>query len=175
MAGGRQSKYTKAIGDAICDGVRLGLSFDAAAKAIGIPGSTAHDWYHSNPEFSESVHEAESECEQELLERIRNAIKDGARTVTVKERDGQHGFREETTTITDGVAYAKWMLPRINPQRWSERDRIDQIAQAKFRESIQYLMAVVSDSAKAEISTALLAAGLEVNANSAPAPATAQD
>lgn len=175
MAGGRQSKYTKAIGDAICDGVRLGLSFDASAKAIGIPGSTAHDWYHSNSEFSESVDEAIGECEHALIEKLQKSIKTGGKTTVVKSRDGLHGFEETTTTTDDGTANAKWMLARINPDRWSERAHIAKIVEARTRREvesrIQYLMSVVDDHSKTQISIALMAAGLE-NGAVAIAPST---
>jgi hypothetical protein len=112
------------------------------------------------------VQEAHEECKKSLVDVIYNAATKGTKVETVKVRIGDQSY-EEVSTTTDSasrVKYAQWLLPRIDPENWSERAAVERIAQAKFREAIQYLMSAVDDHAKAQISTALMAAGFEANA-----------
>lgn len=174
------STYTKAIADAICDGIRMGLSFEASCKSIRIAGTTARGWLERYTEFSESVDEATGECEHALLEKISKSVRSGCKTTVEKVRteNGSVVFEETTTTTDDGVASAKWLLCRINPERWSERAAIAKMVEDKARREVEsrilYLMGCVSDSAKTEIATALMAAGFEVSAAAIAAPAEAQ-
>jgi hypothetical protein len=172
MPGGRPSKFNNEIAEMIVQRVREGLSFSSACQSIGIHLDTGSGWRQQFSEFSEAVYRAERESEAELLGVVRKAAI-GHDTKTTKyivsDKDGER--IEETTSFKYSPSYAQWILARRFPEQWSEQRRIEQLAQAKFRESIQYLMAVVSDSAKAEISTALLAAGLEVSAIGNPAQA----
>jgi hypothetical protein len=169
---GRPSTYTTAAGDAICDGIRMGLSFDSAARSIGIAKSTAQGWLDRFPTFSANVDEAIGECEQALLEKIANSVRTGCKTTVTKSREAeQGGFEEITITVDDGVPSAKWLLPRINPERWSERAAIAKMVEDKSRREVEakilYLMGCVSDSAKTEIANALMATGFEVSAANA--------
>jgi hypothetical protein len=176
MAVGRPSKYSQERAEKIVHRVREGLSFTSACQSIGVPKQTGSDWRDEFPDFSDAVAVAERESEMELLGVVRKAAIGHETTTTkytVSDRNGE--TIEETTKFQYSPGYATWILARRFPDQWSEQRRIDQLAQAKFRESIQYLMAVVSDSAKAEISTALLAAGLEASAAGEAVSATGQD
>jgi hypothetical protein len=179
MPAGRPTDYTEDKAKGICDGIRMGLSFTKAARSIGVDEATATGWMERFPGFAGSVEEAKAECEFALVEKISKAAQSGSKTVTRKVRSGAFGFEETTTTTDDGTKYAQWMLPRINPDRWSEKAHVAKIVEAKVRqgnqEFIQYLMSVVSDSAKVEISNALLAAGFEVSAIAGTLPDSAQD
>jgi hypothetical protein len=175
----RISKYSLAISELICDGVRLGLSFSAACESVGVAKQRGSEWREFYPEFSDAVDEAAGECEHALIEKLQKSIRSGAKTTVVKVRDGQHGFEETTTTTDDGTANAKWMLSRINPDRWSERAAIAKMVENRTRREvesrIQYLMSVVDDNCKTQIATALMAAGFEVSAAATPSLAEAKN
>ena len=172
MALGRPTKYTQERAEVIVQRVREGLSFTSACVSTGVTGECGGEWRRRYSDFSEAVATAEKESERELLGVLRKAaIGHEAKTTkyTVSDKDGEK--IEETTKYEYSPDYAKWILARRFPEEWSDRSRIQQLAQAKFRESIQYLMVAVSDSAKVEISNALLAAGFETGVDAAATPA----
>ena len=174
MAVGRPTKYTQERAEVIVQRVREGLSFTSACESTGVARATGSDWRETYPDFSNAVTIAEKESERELLGVLRKAaIGHESKTTkyTISDKDGEKV--EETTKYEYSPDYAKWILARRFPDEWSDRSRIQQLAQAKFRESIQYLMVTVSDSAKVEISSALLAAGFEASFAATPSPAEA--
>jgi hypothetical protein len=174
MAVGRPSKFSQERAETIVQRVREGLSFSSACQSIGVPKQTGSDWREEFPDFSDAIAVAEKESEMELLGVLRKAaIGHDATTYkhTISDKDGEK--IEETTKYQYSPGYAAWILSRRFPEQWSEQRRVEQLAQAKFRESIQYLMVVVSDSAKVEISSALLAAGFETGLTAAPSPTEA--
>lgn len=171
MATGRPTKYSQERAETIVQRVREGLSFSSACQSVGAPKQTGSDWKRDYPDFADAVAIAEKESEMELLGVLRKAAI-GGEHVTTKHVVGDKGESiEEVRKFVNSPGYAAWILARRFPEEWSESRRIEQLAQTKFRESIQYLMAVVSDSAKTEISTALLAAGFEASATGTATPA----
>jgi hypothetical protein len=174
MAGGRPTKYTQERAEVIVQRVREGLSFSSACESTGVGRECGSNWRKQYLDFSDAVTIAEKESERELLGVLRKAaIGHESKTTkyTISDKDGEKV--EETTKYEYSPDYAKWILARRFPDEWSDRSRIQQLAQAKFRESIQYLMAAVSDSAKVEISSALLAAGFEAGVDATATPAQA--
>lgn len=171
MALGRPTKYSQERAETIVQRVREGLSFSSACQSVGVHKDTGSGWRQENSDFSDSVSRAEKESEHELLGVLRSAAI-GVESITVKHTvsDKNGESIEETTKTIRSPGYAAWILARRFPEEWSEQRRIEQLAQIKFRESIQYLMAVVSDSAKTEISTALLAVGFEASAGATTTP-----
>lgn len=113
------------------------------------------------------MQEAEEKQKQALVNTIYRAAIEGTRVESTKTRIGDSNFEEITTTIDSGAKarYAMWMLPRIDPENWSEQAKIDRLVQSQVREWMGYLMETLSDSAKSEVATKLLAAGFEVNAS----------
>lgn len=171
MPTGRPSKYTQERAGMIVQRVREGLSFSSACESTGVHKDTGSDWRERYPDFSDAVARAEKESEMELLGVLRKAAIGHDVTTYKHTVSDKHGETiEETTKYQYSPNYAAWILARRFPDQWSESRRIDQLAQAKFRDSIVYLMGVVSDSAKVEISNALLAAGFEVSADTTASP-----
>jgi hypothetical protein len=173
------SRYNYELAETIVQKVREGLSFSSACELCSVPKQTGSDWRRQYPDFSDAVQRAERESEAELLSVVRKGAigyetKSTKQTLTDKGDGTIEEKVEETTSRKFSPSYAQWILARRFPEQWSEQRVIEQLAQAKFRESIQYLMTVVSDSAKSEISTALIAAGLEISANGAAVPTTTE-
>lgn len=171
MAAGRPTKYTQERAETIVQRVREGLSFCSACQSVGVHKDTGSGWRQEYSDFSDAVAIAEKESEMELLGVVRKAAIGHDSTTykhTISDKNGE--TIEETTKFQYSPGYATWILARRFPDEWSDRNRIQQLAQAKFRESIQYLMVAVSDSAKVEISNALLAAGFETGVDATATP-----
>jgi hypothetical protein len=165
------SKYNENIARKICDRIRKGQSFTSACISEGVEEMTGRRWKEAHPSFGRSVKEAQEKCKQALVDVLYNAATQGTKVETTKTRIGDVSFEEISTTIDTAskAKYAQWMLPRIDPENWSEQAKIEKMVQAEVREWMRYLMETLSDSAKSEVATKLLAAGFEVNADIATA------
>lgn len=59
--GGRRSKYTPEVVQALCEAITLGLSQKRACEACGVSTETFRTWMHSRPEFFVATKKAEGE------------------------------------------------------------------------------------------------------------------
>jgi hypothetical protein len=147
-----KTTYTPAIGKEICKAMAQGRSFHGACRLAGIPSSTADKWLKAHVELREAAQKVQDDAEAVLIKQIQKAAKSGTKSVTVKVRDGEGGYTETTTTTTSGEKYALWMLPRLNPERWSNERQIEIAAQAKHRECLSFILKHVDDHSKRAIS-----------------------
>jgi hypothetical protein len=150
-----KTTYTEAIGKEICKAMAQGRSFHGACRLAGIPSSTADKWLKAHVELREAAQKVQDDAELALIKRIQKAAKSGTKTVRVKVREGEGGYTETTTTTTSGEKYALWMLPRLNPERWSNERQIEIAATAKHRECLAYIFKNVDDRSKTAIATLL--------------------
>ena len=57
--------------------------------------------------------------------------------------------------------YAAWILARRFPERWSERTRLQQIAEKEARGAVSWLMKMVSEESRADIARVVSGTRLE--------------
>ena len=165
------SLYNDSIAKRICDRISNGDSFTGACVLEGIGEATGRLWKSEHDAFLRAVQEAQERRKSTLIKALYSGIdKDAAIEVTTVRTGENVGYEEYKTTVDHGakVRYAMWALPRIDPENWSDKAQVEKLAQAKFRESIQYLMSCVDDNCKTQIANALMAAGLEVGATASP-------
>ena len=74
---GRPSSYTPAVVARICEGIRLGLTYDLAAQYGGIAGGTFFRWQAQYREFREAVQEANAHAAAVNMARINKEAQDG--------------------------------------------------------------------------------------------------
>jgi transposase len=77
----RPSKLSPEVEKAVCDNIRLGLTYRASAEAAGI-GYDAFNRWMNDPrprfrKFNESVEKANGEARKILMTRIQQSAKDG--------------------------------------------------------------------------------------------------
>ena len=100
---GRRSKLTPEVQEKICEYVRLGATYEVAARAAGIDESTFYRWKALGEkarsgkyrEFFKALRRAEAEGETHHLEVI----------------------------ASEGPTGSKWILARRHPERWGDRMR----------------------------------------------------
>lgn len=77
-AAGRPTKRTPSAQERILAAIRLGATYELAAKAGGITYDTFAEWRKNIPEFSEAVNTAEADACQKWLKQIDSAASKGA-------------------------------------------------------------------------------------------------
>jgi transposase len=75
---GRRSKYTPETVKKICDGIRMGATYEHAAAYAGVTYETFNEWRKAKSDFSEAVLLAEGEGALALLGRIQQSAKSGS-------------------------------------------------------------------------------------------------
>jgi hypothetical protein len=109
------SKLDRKTIDAVCDGIRIGMTFEAACKLGGISRRTLELWRAAAP------NSPESETLQYLDSEIEGAIADGQRVLLRRMHDHSTGV----TTNQDGEAVrcigdfnaTKWLLEARHKMR----------------------------------------------------------
>lgn len=101
MARARPTKFTQARVDAICESIKLGATYELAARAAGIHPDTLTEWRKNKPDFSESLKEAEAQGVLVSLAHIQAAAAQG---------------------IWQASA---WILERRFPDDYGKRERMD--------------------------------------------------
>lgn len=140
-----------------------GVSYTTAAQLEGVDDSVASTWLKRHPELKESVQRAQLYQRNQLAEKVQKAAREGAKSTTVKTRFDANGKpieSEQTVTTDDGIKYSQWLLARLDPENYSEKGKIEKLAQKRFSELLQYLLENVSDDARIEIESHLLIAGI---------------
>jgi hypothetical protein len=171
------SKYSENLARKIADRISKGDSFTGACILEGIGEATGREWRNARPAFLRLVQEAKEKRKSKLVAALYQGIEKGSTVEVTTTRIGDTSYEEVKTTIDHGsrARYAMWALPRIDPDNWSEQAKNEKQLQSGIREWLQYLMAAVDDHSKTQIATALMAAGFEAGANTAPTLAEAAD
>lgn len=74
----RPTKRTPTAKERILAAIKLGATYELAAKAGGISYETFNEWRKEFSEFSESVNSAEAAAAQQWLKQIDKAARDGS-------------------------------------------------------------------------------------------------
>lgn len=104
----RPTKLTNEVERAICDAVRDGLTYEAAASIAGIALSTLNDWLKDERpryvQFSEAVQRANSEAMQMLHNRVKDASRKDWRAAAwiLERRFASTYMPQNKTDITSG-------------------------------------------------------------------------
>jgi len=122
MAGGRPTKYNKALVNKITELIHEGESIAAIARMPDMPShNTLHRWLNEHPEFRDSYELARDLREEKMFQDILEISDDGhgdqyetedGRTVTNNEVIARSRLRVDTR---------KWMLARMNPRKYSDK------------------------------------------------------
>lgn len=104
----RPTKLTPEVEKAICDAIRDGLTYQAAAEVSGIAVSTLNEWLKDERprfiQFSEAVRRANAEAKKELLRRIREASRKDWRAAAwiLERRFSDEYMPRSQTDVTSG-------------------------------------------------------------------------
>jgi transposase len=90
---GRPTLYDDARRATVLDALRLGLSYESAAKRAGVVTKTLYSWRAEHPGFAEECERAIGECEEKHVQRIDSAALDDAK-------------------------WSAWFLERRFPRQW---------------------------------------------------------
>jgi hypothetical protein len=138
MPGGRKTKLSPALQQAIITAVRSGVPYVQAALLADLPQATALEWRQRGEgrdpqrpctplyaQFAEALQKAEAQAEVTSLLRIRQAGEGGVvvyeRTVTHPDGRIEH---EVKRTVPQWQSHA-WLLERRWPERYARRLQAD--------------------------------------------------
>jgi hypothetical protein len=140
MPGGRPTKCTKKITQAVVRAIRRGHYQEVAFELAGIPRSTAYDWLARGEAAIAAGDERPSE--QVFIQ-----FSDSVKKATAQSED------ERLKRITEEAQWQShaWYLERKFPERWALSRRIDEAAEKRAAKVIDNLLELVSDDAKREI------------------------
>ena len=152
--GGRPSNLTVERKKTLITNIELGLNLEQACKASGVGYSTFREWMRvaegTHPLRSPKPGSAEHKMYTEFSEEINIAIANSELKLLQK---------IDKQVSTDWRAGA-WILERRFPQRWSNQNRVVQLADEKVASILQNIQWFVSPESYRELVGALNAVGV---------------
>lgn len=126
----RKTKLTAETTAKVVQAIKLGATYELAAKYAGIAESTFYAWMKEHPEFSEAVHAGEGNAAVVWLAKIEQAGADDWRALAWKaeRRFPQHFGRTERVELTgkDGGAvktevsgFVAFVPPKLTADAWT--------------------------------------------------------
>jgi hypothetical protein len=88
----RPTKYTPETVERICEGIRLGLTYELAAGYAGISYATFNDWREKKTQFSKAVAEAEAKGAAVNMARINKEAQEGEWRAAAWIMENRHGY-----------------------------------------------------------------------------------
>ena len=98
---GRPTKYSDETVEKVCEGIRIGLTYELAAGYAGISLETFRQWREKKPAFLAAVSEAEAEGAAESMQHILDARRTDWRSAAwIMEH--RHGYSAKTDLNVNG-------------------------------------------------------------------------
>lgn len=126
----RRTKYTPAVAERICQAIRLGATFDLAAKAGGISHETFRVWRQANAAFSAQVEKAEATAALAWLAMIEQAAKEGIWTAAAWKLERRYPHQYGRQVIEHQVRQLREETARIAAEEGLDADRLWETTQA---------------------------------------------
>ena len=111
---GRPTKLTPKVRDAICEGIRLGMTYKHAAMAAGITERTFYHWVERGKNGDEPY--------AQFLQALSGAEAEGIR----KNLDAIQGASEKDWRA------AAWLLERRHPAEYGRREEVTHAGAVRF-------------------------------------------
>ena len=137
MARGRKTKLTPKVQDKICEYIRLGMTYEIAARVAGICRQTLWDWQARGEkaksgvyrEFFNALEVAEADAELLHVKNLTELALGGRKYREYKHKRNKDGSSERTIitkVLLPDAESSKWILGRRFKQRWgNEADAED--------------------------------------------------
>jgi hypothetical protein len=128
----RPTRLTPEVQEAVCEAIRHGATYQAAAEAAGIAYSTFNEWHKDiRPKyvkFSEAIRRANADAQLDLLAKIGNqADKDWRAAAWILERRFKSDFGAAVDVTTQGEKIKGYAI--FSPDDW-DKDATDSTIQA---------------------------------------------
>lgn len=124
-AGGRPSKYTKKLGDKICQRLAEGESLRGICRDEDMPAATTvHSWVLDNDEFSNQYEKARLMQAHYLFEELVDIADDGKNDWMKKEDPDNPGYLyngEHVQRSRLRVDTRKWFLSKVAPKIYGDK------------------------------------------------------
>lgn len=127
MAGGRPSKYNKAVAAKICALLSQGQSLRTVAKAKGVPSiQTIFTWMQKHPEFLEQYTRAKQESADAMIEEMLDIADDATNDWMEKnDKDGNAiGYQvngEHVNRSRLRIETRKWLASKLKPKKYGDK------------------------------------------------------
>ena len=119
---GRRTKRTPETAKKFCDAIRLGATYDMAARYAGMSDTTFERWRDSDPDFAEQVRDAEGAAVVGWLAKIEKAANDGEWTAAAwkleRRYPHEYGRRVVDSTVNATVTVKGYSV--VSPDDWDK-------------------------------------------------------
>jgi hypothetical protein len=119
---GRRTKRTADTAKRFCDAIRLGATYDLAARYAGMSDSTFERWRESDPDFAEQVRDAEGAAVVGWLAKIEKAANDGEWTAAAwkleRRYPHEYGRRVVDANVSATVTVKGYSV--VSPDDWDK-------------------------------------------------------
>jgi hypothetical protein len=119
---GRRTKRTPETAKKFCDAIRLGATYDLAARYAGMSDSTFERWRESDPDFAEQVRDAEGAAVVGWLAKIEKAANDGEWTAAAwkleRRYPHEYGRRVVDSNVNATVTVKGYSV--VSPDDWDK-------------------------------------------------------
>jgi hypothetical protein len=119
---GRRTKRTADTAKRFCDAIRLGATYDLAARYAGMSDTTFERWRESDPDFAEQVRDAEGAAAVKWLEKIEDAANNGEWTAAAwkleRRYPHEYGRRVVDSNVSATVTVKGYSV--VSPDDWDK-------------------------------------------------------
>lgn len=141
-------KYNKQIIEVLCGYIRDGDSQKLACKKVGIGESTFFDWIHAKPEFAEQIKKAKDDFQATIVGKLEASLWKRAigyevtetETEYTSDKEGKPRIKSQKTKtkhIQPDVGALVFALTNVAPDKWVNRQRVDNTILTKEKEEEQ--------------------------------------
>ncbi|MBA4220177.1 MAG: terminase small subunit protein [Methylobacterium sp.] len=127
----RQSEFTQAVADLICERIADGHSLRSICADEGMPAtSTVFKWLNENKPFSDQYARAREAQADALFDEILEIADDGTNDWMERKNDeGENiGWRENGEALRRSalrVEARKWMAGKLQPKKYSDKHQVE--------------------------------------------------
>ena len=122
---GRPTKYTKALGDRVCELLAEGKSMRTVARVEGMPDkSTMFRWIRKYDVFRDQYTRAKNESADAMGEDALDIADDGSNdfmTITKGDKTYEVENREVTSRSKLRIETRKWLMAKMKPKKYGDK------------------------------------------------------
>lgn len=142
------TKYSNEIKERICNYIREGDSQKLACNKVGIGTSAFHDWVRKDSQFSEEIKKAKDDFQATIVGKLEASLWKRAigyevtetETEYTSDKEGKPRIKSQKTKIKHiqpDVGALVFALTNVAPEKWINRQRIDNTILTKEKEEEQ--------------------------------------
>jgi transposase len=120
--GGRPSKFTQELGDAICDGIATSSkSLSKICEKLNVNPSTVYRWLKEDEGFRDNYARAREDQADLLADEIIEIADDSSQDTIVTAKGAEYENTEWTSRSKLRVDARKWVASKLKPKKYGDK------------------------------------------------------